>query len=194
MARSGPVDADLYSSLAMLGDESAEAAEEALAAAAWCIAATDDPVNQVSLHELQGYLRDTLLRDVDAVSMRLGVEVRPVMLDTPLVELALSLPGRFKIRQDRHKAVLKDAFRDVLTPDVAARPKVGFQVPAREWTPRACVDLWMAAFDSPIASAMLTPEFRLRAQSAGSERRRATAAEWAAFVLVEVLRRHGLSS
>ena len=193
MARSGAVDADLHSQLAMPGDESAEAAEEALAAAASCIAATDDPVNQVSLHELQGYLRDTLLRDVDAISMRLGLEVRPVMLDTPLVELALSLPGCFKLRQGRHKAVLKDAFGDVLTPDVAARPKVGFEVPAREWTPRACVDLWMAAFDSPIATAMLTPEFRLRAQSAGSERRSATTAEWAAFVLVEVLRRHGLS-
>ena len=193
MARSGAVDAGLHTQLAVPGDESAEAAEEALAAAASCIAATDDPVNQVSLHELLGYLRDTLLRDVDAVSMRLGLEVRPVMLDTPLVELALSLPGSFKVRQGRHKAVLKDAFRDVLAPDVVERPKVGFEVPSREWTPRVCTDLWMAAFDSPMATAMLAGEFRLRAQSAGSERRSATTAEWAAFVLLEVLRRQGLS-
>lgn len=193
MARSGAVDAGLRAQRTVPGDASAEAAEEALAAAASCIAATDDPVNQVSLHELQGYLRDTLLRDVDAISMRLGIEVRPVLLDTPLVELALSLPGSFKLRQGRHKAVLKDAFRDVLAPDVLNRPKAGFEVPAREWTPRACVDLWMAAFGSPTAVALLNEEFRLRAQSAGSERRKATHAEWAAFVLVEVLRRQGLS-
>lgn len=193
LARSGALDSDLHAQLAVPGDASAEAAEEALASAASCIDATDDPVNQVSLHELHGYLRDTLLRDVDAISMRLGLEVRPVMLDTPLVELALSLPGCFKLRQGRHKAVLKDAFGDVLSPDVVERPKVGFEVPAREWTPRVCMDLWMAAFDSPVATAMLAGEFRLRAQSAGAERRKATHAEWAAFVLVEVLRRQGLS-
>ena len=193
MVRSGAADADLNDQLLVPDGALAEADDDALAAARACIAATDDPINQVSLHELQGYLRDTLLRDADAVGMRSGLEIRPVLLDTPLVELALSLPGNFKLRHGTHKAVLKDAFPDALPAHVSARPKRGFHAPAREWTPRACTELWMAAFDSPAAAAMLSPEFRRHAQAAGRERRPATRAEWAAFVLVEVMRRQGLA-
>lgn len=194
LVRSGDLGADLHEQLMIPSDALDEAEDEAWSAAETCIAATDDPVNQVSLHEVQGYLRDTLLRDADAVSMRAGLEVRPVLLDTPLVELALSLPGCFKLRHGRHKAVLKDAFPDALPPHIAERPKLGFNVPAREWTPRSCTELWTAAFDSPAATAMLTKDFRRRAQGAGRERRPATHAEWCAFVLVEVLRRQGLAT
>ncbi len=193
LARSGALSADLGGAFLLPEAVIAEATEEALSAAAACIAATDDPINQVSLHEIGGYLRDTLLRDVDAVSMRMGIEVRPVFLDTPLVELALSLPGSCKIRNGTHKAVLKDAFPDVLPTEVSARPKRGFTVPAREWTPRACTELWTAAFDSPGATALLSPAFRHRARAAGTEPRAATQMEWAVFVLLEVLRRQGLA-
>ena len=193
LARPGALDAELVAHLTVPDAALDEAAEEALSAAAACVAATDDPVNRVSLHELQGYLRDTLLRDVDAVSMRMGIEVRPLFLDTPLVELALSLPGGFKIRNGTHKAVLKDAFADSLPAEASARPKRGFTVPAREWTPRACPELWNSAFESPAASALLSSWFRQRAKAAGTQPRPATHAEWAAFVLVEVIRRQGVS-
>ena len=193
MLRSGALGESLHDQLLIASDALVEADEEALSAAASCIAATGDPVNQVSLYELQGYMRDTLLRDADAVSMRAALEVRPVLLDTPLVELALSLPGSFKLRHGRHKAVLKDAFPDALPRHVTERPKLGFHVPAREWTPRTCPELWTAAFDAPAATAMLTTAFRRRAQAAARERRPATHAEWAAFVLAEVVRRQGLA-
>jgi asparagine synthetase B (glutamine-hydrolysing) len=124
---------------------------------------------------------------------RVGMEVRPVLLDTPLVELALALPGTCKLREDRHKAVLTDAFPDALPQHVAERPKQGFQVPVRLWTPRACRDRWMAAFDTDAARALLAPGFRHRAQAACRERRPATQREWAAFVLTEVMRRQRLS-
>lgn len=193
MVRSGGRVAQWTQEVLIPADALVEADDAAHSAAASCVAATNDPVNQVSLFELEGYLRDTLLRDTDAVSMRVGMEVRPVLLDTPLVELALALPGTCKLREGRHKAVLKDAFPDALPQYVAESPKQGFQVPVRLWTPRACRDRWMAAFDTDAARALLAPGFRHRAQAACRERRPATQGEWAAFVLTEVIRRQRLS-
>jgi asparagine synthase (glutamine-hydrolysing) len=151
-----------------------------------------DPVNQMSVYEIDGYLRDTLLRDVDVVSMSNGLEVRPVLLDLEVVQLALSLPGHFKLRGRTTKAVLKDAFPDLLPPQALRRPKRGFHVPALEWTPTECRALWQGAFESSLAKQILTEEFRLCARRASAEQRAARQDEWAAFVLIEVVRRQGL--
>ena len=167
--------------------------EELAAAAARALAVNTDPVNQMSLYEIGTYLRDTLLRDVDVVSMYSGLEVRPVLLDTPLVQLALSLPGKYKLRNQRRKAVLTDAFPDILPPDVVARPKRGFHVPAQEWTHTMCSDRWRGTFESHVARESLCPHFRLQCLTAQSERRRASQSEWAAFMLINTIQRCGLA-
>jgi len=151
-----------------------------------------DSINQMSSYEIETYLKDTLLRDGDIVSMHSGLEVRPLLLDTPFVELALSLPGDYKLRDGRRKAVLTDAFPDLLPPDVLARPKRGFHVPAREWTPRVCAEMWRSAFESESARQLLRDGFRKRSLAAAVNRRTARQDEWAAFVLLEVMRRQGL--
>jgi asparagine synthase (glutamine-hydrolysing) len=166
---------------------------EAARAAARVLAEQTDAVNHMSLYEIESYLRDTLLRDVDVVSMHSGLEVRPVLLDTPFVELALSLPGSYKLRDGRRKAILTDAFPDLLPPAVLCRPKTGFHVPAADWTPRTCADLWRSAFDSHAANQLLTDRFRRRAIGASADGRAARQDEWAAFVMLEVMRRQGLS-
>jgi asparagine synthetase B (glutamine-hydrolysing) len=156
------------------------------------IDATVDSVNQMSVYELVTYLRDTLLRDIDVVSMSVGLEVRPVFLDLEVVQLALSLPGNFKLRGRTAKAVLKDAFRDRLPAHALRRPKRGFHIPALEWSPIECHAMWQDAFESPVARRLLAEEFRARACQAGAGRRVAKQDEWAAFVLIEVVRRQGI--
>lgn len=94
---------------------------------------TEDSVTQTSLVECRHYLLNTLLRDADALSMGQGLEVRPVMLDHPLVEHAIALPAEFKLRNGRHKAVLKDAVADVLPPELLSRRKTGFTLPTGRW-------------------------------------------------------------
>lgn len=165
---------------------------EVATAVARARAITSDSINQMSSYEIETYLKDTLLRDGDVVSMYSGLEVRPVLLDTPFVELALSLPGDYKLRDGRRKAVLTDAFPDLLPPDVLARPKRGFHVPAREWTPRVCAEMWRSAFESESARQLLRDGFRKRSLAAAVNRRTARQDEWAAFVLLEVMRRQGL--
>lgn len=56
-----------------------------------------------------------------------GVECRLPFLNTGLVELALSLKESSVRRGNRRKAVLQDAFADVLPPEVIRRQKLAFQ-------------------------------------------------------------------
>jgi asparagine synthase (glutamine-hydrolysing) len=43
------------------------------------------------------------------------------------------LPAEDKIRRDRRKAILRDAFKDSIPLEVARRPKQAFQAPVLSW-------------------------------------------------------------
>ena len=76
----------------------------------------------------------TLLHYGDAVSMAHSIESRFPFLDHRLVELVFSLPGEYKLRDGRSKALLREAVRgDVPDSILRDRPKVGFVVPIRDW-------------------------------------------------------------
>ena len=53
-----------------------------------------DPVNRVSYLESHFYMRNTLLRDSDFMSMAHGLELRVPFLDRALVEACFRIPGR----------------------------------------------------------------------------------------------------
>ena len=55
------------------------------------------------------------------------------MLDHRLADLGLSLPTGRKIAHGRGKAVLREAFGDLLPPEVFGRAKRGFGVPLARW-------------------------------------------------------------
>ena len=74
-------------------------------------------------------LPSNMLRKVDMMSMRAGIEVRVPMLDEDLVGLALSLPHRLKTDGRIGKLVLRDVARRWLPPQVASHPKHGFTIP-----------------------------------------------------------------
>lgn len=96
--------------------------------------ATGDEVNLASTLELDGYLSNTLLRDTDVMSMAHGLEVRVPLLDHPLVEQMLQLPGKFKLggSESRPKWLLVEAAGDL--PDrVVRRRKKGFELPFDNW-------------------------------------------------------------
>jgi asparagine synthase (glutamine-hydrolysing) len=91
-----------------------------------------DPVNVFSRLELRNYLRNTLLRDTDAMSMRHSLEVRVPFLDHLLVEDVLSLPGSVKLGRHGPKPLLVAA-GPPLPQDVVSRPKMGFVLPLDVW-------------------------------------------------------------
>jgi asparagine synthase (glutamine-hydrolysing) len=93
----------------------------------------DDPINAVSVCELRGYMANTLLRDTDCMSMAHSLEVRVPFVDVEIVRFVLSLPGAWKLNGGRPKPLLQDALGDLLPPEVAHRPKMGFTLPFEEW-------------------------------------------------------------
>ena len=78
-------------------------------------------MQNISLAECTGYLRNTLLRDTDAVSMWSGLEVRPVLLDQNLVDFVLRLPDDFKVRDGRLKSIFIDSIQDLIPSEVWKR-------------------------------------------------------------------------
>jgi asparagine synthase (glutamine-hydrolysing) len=74
-------------------------------------------------------LPSDMLRKVDMMSMRAGIEVRVPMLDEDLIALASSLPHRMKTDGYLGKLVLRDVAAAWLPPEVASHPKHGFTIP-----------------------------------------------------------------
>jgi len=90
-------------------------------------------VQYAQRHDLLSYLPDDLLVKADIASMAASLELRCPMLDHELVGLGLSLPVEMKIAHGRGKAILREAFGDLLPPEVRRAPKRGFGVPLGRW-------------------------------------------------------------
>lgn len=91
------------------------------------------PLGKLSRLELGHYLRSTLLRDADQMSMANSVELRQPMLDANLVEKVVGLPVDLKIVKGRQKPLLVDAVGPALPKSIYERPKTGFNLPYDRW-------------------------------------------------------------
>ncbi len=69
------------------------------------------------------WFMQTLLSRKDAMSMAWGLEMRVPFADEEIVELAYNLPWELKSLDGREKGLMRKAFEDILTPDVAWRKK-----------------------------------------------------------------------
>lgn len=75
-----------------------------------------------------------LLRYEDRNSMAFSMEARVPFLDYRVVEFAQGLPYRMKMRGYTTKWIVREAFKDLLPPEVLARTdKKGFPTPAALW-------------------------------------------------------------
>lgn len=90
-------------------------------------------IQRVSKAEIEGYMLNTLLRDSDALSMAHSLELRPVLLDHKLVELAFRLDDGFKVRDGFLKSVLVDSVKELVPEEVWKREKTGFEMPFARW-------------------------------------------------------------
>ena len=89
-------------------------------------------INGYLLADLETVLPNDMLHKVDLTSMAHGLEVRAPFLDHRVVELAFAMPAEMKLRRGIGKAILREAFGDLLPPSIVARKKQGFEVPLRE--------------------------------------------------------------
>lgn len=92
-----------------------------------------DPVNRVSYLESTCYMRNTLLRDSDFMSMAHALELRVPFLDHALVEACFHIPGKEKLQGDSPKGLLLRSLGVELPPEIVHRPKRGFTLPFERW-------------------------------------------------------------
>jgi asparagine synthase (glutamine-hydrolysing) len=92
-----------------------------------------DAMAELSWGEMSHYMRDTLLRDSDAMSMAHSLELRVPFLDGPLVDRMLSYPASAKFSPNRPKDLLLRATQDLIPEEIWNRPKMGFTLPMKTW-------------------------------------------------------------
>jgi len=90
------------------------------------------------LLDVDVYMRDQLLRDVDATSMAHSLELRVPFVDIEVAKFSRSCADEHKLPGGANgasigKRVLLEALRDVLPDGIARQPKRGFALPFARW-------------------------------------------------------------
>ena len=94
----------------------------------------DSWLHELLLRETDTYLANTLLRDNDVMSMAHSLELRVPLVDKEIFALAGRLPPECKLNTLGGKRVLREAFRELLPPQIYAdRQKKTFTLPLMKW-------------------------------------------------------------
>jgi len=83
--------------------------------------------------ELKQRLPELLLMRVDKITMSTSVEGRAPYLDHKLVEFAMGIPSKLKVKNGELKYILKKATEGIIPDNIIYRKKQGFSVPVKEW-------------------------------------------------------------
>lgn len=92
-----------------------------------------DFLERLTYLELKIRLPELLLARVDKMGMAHSIEARVPFLDKRLVELALHMPEKLKLKNRTTKYVLKKAVEGIIPDEIIWRKKQGFGAPMTEW-------------------------------------------------------------
>jgi asparagine synthase (glutamine-hydrolysing) len=118
-----------------------------------------DAMKCLTYIELTGYLRNVILRDLDAMSMAHSIETRPVFLDHVVAEFGFGQPADYKIGPHSFKRILVESCRDLLTKEIIERPKRGFCVPIEQWLRSDLSEIASESLSSSICRTMFSQQF-----------------------------------
>jgi asparagine synthase (glutamine-hydrolysing) len=111
-------------------------------------AGASDPLSRVLYVDTKSFLAEGVLVKVDRASMAHGLEVRSPLLDHRIYELAARLPASSKVHRMETKRVMRQALLRHLPPQIAERPKQGFDPPRAAWLRGALRPMVEEALDS----------------------------------------------
>jgi len=144
--------------------------------------------DKLSMMDIRTHLQPRLLRDLDALSMAHGLEVRPVFLDDEVVKFMLNMPG--PARRHPKELLLQAIHRFMpgeLLADLKSRAKRTFTFPFARWLTRDWKPLLAETFSAgrladrgildPAAVSRIWQRFQCSPESVGWSR------IWSLFVL-----------
>jgi asparagine synthase (glutamine-hydrolysing) len=91
------------------------------------------PAEQQALFDMHYYLPDDLLVKVDRATMASSLEARTPYLDYRIIEFALNLDYKLKVRNGQSKWLMRELLQKYIPPELFERPKWGFALPIRKW-------------------------------------------------------------
>ncbi len=155
------------------------------------------PLGGISSLEQSLFLGERLLRDTDASSMAVALEVRVPVLDHNVVEALAKLDDGTRFAPLGRKQLLRNLCLTEVDPSLFDRPKSGFVLPLDVWCRRRLKGVLDATFadEELIASAGLCADAvgglwrSYQADAPGLYWSRV----WSLFVLLDWCRRHGVT-
>jgi asparagine synthase (glutamine-hydrolysing) len=127
----GPAERD-----ALLGEAapaSIRSETESVIAGPWREASGRSRLDVLLETDVSTYLPGDLLVKMDIASMAYSLEARSPLLDPEVMQLAASLPAKYKARVASKKWILRRAYRGRLPSEVLDGKKRGFGVPLGAW-------------------------------------------------------------
>jgi asparagine synthase (glutamine-hydrolysing) len=92
-----------------------------------------DPLSRLGYVDSASFLCCNCLEYADRMSMANSLEVRAPFTDYRLLEFALQMPDKMKVRRGTTKWILRQALRDVLPKEILEKRKMGFNPPLPQW-------------------------------------------------------------
>lgn len=92
-----------------------------------------DGVSALQFADMHTWLPYDILLKADRMSMAHSLELRVPYLDREVLDVALSLPARFRASHNRSKIALRHAASRHIPSEAATREKLGFPSPLAEW-------------------------------------------------------------
>ena len=118
-----------------------------------------DPVSRMQQVDINLWLAGDILLKADKMSMAHSLELRVPFLDKEVFALAAALPAAAKANARMTKIALRQAAARILPPASAARKKLGFPVPVRDWLRQEpYTSRVRAAFARPAAAQFFQPQ------------------------------------
>ena len=146
-------------------------------------------IQKISTNEIENYMLNTLLRDNDILSMAHSLEVRPILLDHKLVELAFSLKDDFKVRDGFLKSIFVDSVKDLIPSEVWQRKKTGFEMPFTAWMNDGLNDKFKRVLNSDKAESIFVKDYVNALKSRVNEKK-VKRNDWMSFVFLCWLERY----
>lgn len=94
----------------------------------------DDLVDWMCYLGLNFVVPNIFLYRADHLGMANSIELRVPYLDHNFVDMALSIPSRYKVAHNEPKHILKRSLESILPHEILYRKKQGFCVPLHEWS------------------------------------------------------------